>query len=51
MRTFKKGDNTWQTKDEITIKALINSGYEEVIKSKVEPEEIKPIKKRSKLED
>lgn len=54
MRTFKKGENTWQTDDEITIKALINSGYEEIIKANVkpeiEPEVIKP-KKRSKIED
>lgn len=53
MRTFKKGENTWQTNDEITIKALINSGYEEVVKVEVkqeEPEMVKP-KRRSKLED
>lgn len=51
MRTFKKGENTWKTNDEITIKALLNSGYEEVKKIELEPEIVKPTKKRSKLED
>ena len=55
MRTFKKGENTWQTNDEITIKSLINSGYEEVVinaevKQEIEPEVVKP-KRRSKIED
>lgn len=54
MRTFKKGENIWQTDDEITIKALLNSGYEEVkkaeVKEEIEPEIVKP-KKRSKLDD
>jgi hypothetical protein len=54
MRTFKKGENIWQSNDEITIKALLNSGYEEVKKSvvreEIEPEVVKP-KKRSKIED
>ena len=50
MRTFKKGENIWQSKDEVTIKALLNSGYEEVVKAEIEPEVVKP-KKRSKIED
>ena len=55
MRTFKKGENIWQSKDEVTIKALLNSGYEEVVikaevKQEIEPEVVKP-KRRSKIED
>ena len=41
MRTFKKGNVTWQSSDEITIKALLNSGYEEV-KETEEVQEHKP---------
>lgn len=54
MRTFQNGENTWQTNDAITIKALLNSGYKEVViaevKQEIEPEVVKP-KKRSKIED
>lgn len=50
MRTFRKGENIWQTNDEVTIKALLNSDYEEIVKSEIEPEVVKP-KKRSKIED
>ena len=50
MRTFRKGKNIWQTNDAVTIKALLNSGYEEIVKSEIEPEVVKP-KKRSKIED
>ena len=52
MRTFQKGDNTWETADEITIKALLNSGYVEVLEAKqeVKAEAEKP-KKRPKLDD
>ena len=49
MRTFKKGDTTWKSNDEITIKALINSGFEEVIE--IEQEIVKPVRKRSKIEE
>ena len=49
MRTFKKGDTVWETSDEITIKALINSGFEEVIE--IEQEIVKPVRKRSKIEE
>ena len=54
MRTFKKGENIWKTADEITIKALISSGYEEILEVEAEPE-TEPVmakpKKRSKIED
>ena len=52
MRTFKKGENIWKTADEITIKALISSGYEEIVEAEPETEPVmaKP-KKRSKIEE
>jgi hypothetical protein len=52
MRTFKKGDNILKTNDLITIKALLNSGYEEIIEIE-EVQEYEPKakpKKRSKLD-
>lgn len=51
MRTFQKGENTWQTNDAITIKALLNSGYEEVVIADEKKEEVIKPKKRSKIED
>lgn len=50
MRVFKKGDNLLETNDAILIRALINSGYEEVIKI-VEETEVKTPRKRSKVEE
>lgn len=50
MRVFKKGDNLLETNDAILVRALINSGYKEVIK-KVEETEVKTPKKRSKVEE
>lgn len=48
MRVFKKGENLLETNDEILIRAILNSGYTEV---KKEVEEIRPPKKRSKVEE
>lgn len=52
MRIFQKGDNTWKTADEITIKALLNSGYVEIFEVKQEVKaEAEKHKKRAKLDD
>lgn len=51
MRTFVKGDMVWTTKDEVTARALIQSGYvEQKAKVKEEPIEEKPKKKAVKGE-
>lgn len=51
MRVFKKGDNILETDDAVLIKAILNSGYEEIIKlAEVETEVIKTPRKRSKVE-
>ena len=50
MRVFKKGDNLLETNDAILVRALINSGYEEVTK-RVEETEVKTPRKRSKVEE
>ena len=50
MRVFKKGDNLLETNDAILVRALLNSGYEEVIK-KAEETEVKTPRKRSKVEE
>ena len=49
MRVFKKGDNLLETNDAILIRAILNSGYVEIVKKEVE--EIRPPKKRSKVEE
>lgn len=52
MRVFIKGDKKLETNDAILIKAILNSGYEEVIKKvEVETEVIKTPRKRSKVEE
>lgn len=51
MRTFVKGETVWQTHDEVTARALLESGYvEQVAKVKDEPAEEKPKKKAVKGE-
>ena len=50
MRVFKKGDNLLETNDAILVRALLNSGYEEVIEI-VEETVVKTPRKRSKVEE
>jgi hypothetical protein len=55
MRTFKKGQTIWKSADEITIKALISSGYEEIVETVEAEPETEPVmakpKKRSRIEE
>ena len=51
MRVFKNGDNILETDDAILVRALLNSGYEEVVKRAVETEVVKTPRKRSKVEE
>jgi hypothetical protein len=50
MRVFKNGDNLLETDDAILVRALLNSGYVEVIKASEETE-VKTPRKRSRVEE
>ena len=50
MRVFKNGENILETDDEVLAKAILNSGYIEIVKTTEETEVVKPPKKRSRVE-